>query len=149
MTDDGDLALVGINVADSCLVKSENESDVGWSWSSTQASTSRLPLLEPTVVVPNVNESAAPSSTSISSQRRPNNPEQVQEVMEWLIEIIPTLLDSGDDCRFYAEELVAIGFHPNCVTQCELQMDDLAFMKPLHQRYIYNEVTGRSHPWKP
>jgi hypothetical protein len=63
------------------------------------------------------------------------------------LNIIPSLCLK--DSKAYARELFYIGFDPACVTQCELQLDDLHFMKLLHQRYLYNEVTGNGHPWDP
>lgn len=84
-------------------------------------------------------ESAQPSHGS-------DDDEAVEAVGEWLSEIIPTLRDA-ENLR-YSQELVAIGFDPGCVTQCELTWEDLSFMKLLHRRYLYNEITGQDHPWE-
>ena len=84
-------------------------------------------------------ESARPSHDS-------DDDEAVEAVGEWLSDIIPTLRDA-DNVR-YSQELVAIGFDPGCVTQCELTWEDLGFMKLLHRRYLYNEITGQDHPWE-
>jgi hypothetical protein len=72
--------------------------------------------------------------------------EVIGSIGEWLSELIPTLRDT-DNVK-YARELVDIGFDPGCVTQCELTWDDLSFMKLLHRRYLYNEITGQDHPWE-
>jgi len=68
------------------------------------------------------------------------------EIKEWLLSIIPTL--NQQDVDLYTRGLNEIGFHPACVTMSELQFEDLAFMKILHARYIFNEVTGIEHPWE-
>jgi len=68
------------------------------------------------------------------------------EIKEWLLSIIPTL--NQQDVDLYTRGLNEIGFHPACVTMSELQYEDLAFMKILHQRYVFNEVTGIEHPWE-
>ena len=70
----------------------------------------------------------------------------LSEIKEWLLSIIPTL--NQQDVDLYTRGLNAIGFHPACVTMSELQYEDLAFMKVLHARYIFNEVTGIEHPWE-
>ena len=70
----------------------------------------------------------------------------LSEIKEWLLSMIPTL--NQQDVDLYTRGLNAIGFHPVCVTMSELQFEDLAFMKILHQRYIFNEVTGIEHPWE-
>ena len=61
---------------------------------------------------------------------------------EWLLEIIPTLDES--DLGTYAEGLTNIGFHPHSL--CDLQYEDLDFMKVLHRRCVYKEITGQGHP---
>ena len=70
----------------------------------------------------------------------------LSEIKEWLLSIIPTL--NQQDVDLYTRGLIEIGFHPACVTMSELQYEDLAFMKVLHARYIFNEVTGIEHPWE-
>lgn len=70
----------------------------------------------------------------------------LSEIKEWLLSIIPTL--NQQDVDLYTRGLNEIGFHPACVTMSELQYEDLAFMKILHARYIFNEVTGIEHPWE-
>eukprot|EP00985_Skeletonema_marinoi_P016155 scaffold8609_cov101-Skeletonema_marinoi.AAC.1 len=68
------------------------------------------------------------------------------EIQEWLFSIIPAL--NEQDAESYSRGLDAIGFNPGCVTMCELQIEDLGFMKVLHRRYLFNEVTGNEHPWE-
>ena len=70
----------------------------------------------------------------------------ISEIKDWLISIIPALNDQ--DAISYSMGLDAIGFNPCCVTMCELQFEDLVFMKVLHRRYLFNEVTGIEHPWE-
>ena len=72
--------------------------------------------------------------------------ELLSDVKEWLVTIIPKL--NGNDVDEYARGLSGIGFHPECVTMCELNYDDLDFMKVLHRRYLFNEITGIEHPWE-
>lgn len=68
-------------------------------------------------------------------------------VKEWLLELLPNL--DIYDVESYAEGLSNIGFDPNCKSQCELQYDDLDFMRVLHRRYIYKEIMGEGHPFEP
>ena len=70
----------------------------------------------------------------------------LSEIEEWLLSIIPAL--NEQDAESYSRGLDAIGFNPGCVTMCELQLEDLDFMKVLHRRYLFNEVTGNEHPWE-
>lgn len=68
-------------------------------------------------------------------------------IKEWLLELLPNL--DIYDVELYAEGLTNIGFDLNCKSQCELQYDDLDFMRVLHRRYLYNEITGKGHPFEP
>ncbi|KAL7539355.1 hypothetical protein ACHAXR_009208 [Thalassiosira sp. AJA248-18] len=68
------------------------------------------------------------------------------DIKDWLLSVIPKL--NENDIESYTQGLSNIGFHPDCATMCELKYDDLDFMKVLHQRYIFNEVTGIEHPWE-
>lgn len=70
----------------------------------------------------------------------------LSEIQEWLLSIMPAL--TQQDAESYSRGLNEIGFNPGCVTMCELQFEDLAFMKVLHRRYLFNEVTGNDHPWE-
>jgi len=72
--------------------------------------------------------------------------ETLTKIEEWLLSIIPTL--NPNDVRAYAFGLDEIGFKPDCITQCELRYEDLTFMKVLHRRYLFNEVTGVEHPFE-
>ena len=53
------------------------------------------------------------------------------------------------DLEAYAEGLTGIGFLPSCPSQCEVRYDDLDFMRVLHRRYLYREITGEGHPFEP
>ena len=70
----------------------------------------------------------------------------LSEIQEWLLSIMPAL--TQQDADSYSRGLDAIGFNPGCVSMSELQFEDLAFMKVLHRRYLFNEVTGNDHPWE-
>ena len=72
--------------------------------------------------------------------------ESLSDVEDWLLSIIPKL--NPNDVRAYASGLDKIGFSPDCITQCELRYEDLNFMKVLHRRYLFNEVTGIEHPFE-
>ena len=128
LTDGGDLAMVGLNTATTADGVADNN-------------------IASTVVLTNTDDRDSYTTTITTKERLKNGPHELEEVMAWLLNTIPTL--STEVCTFYAHKLVSLGLHPECVTQCELQMDDLTFMKPLHQRYLYNEVTGDPHPWEP
>jgi len=72
--------------------------------------------------------------------------ESLSDIENWLLSIIPTL--NPNDVRAYTSGLDKIGFNPDCITQCELRYEDLTFMKVLHRRYLFNEVTGIEHPFE-
>mmetsp|Transcript_18810 Transcript_18810/g.40943 ORF Transcript_18810/g.40943 Transcript_18810/m.40943 type:complete len:295 (-) Transcript_18810:101-985(-) len=76
----------------------------------------------------------------------PNNDEDEKSLKAWLLATIPKL--NQHDLEAYSRELGEIGFHPECVTMCELKYEDLDFMKVLHRRYLFNEVSGIEHPWE-
>lgn len=134
LTDDGDLALIGFNVADS---SDDGEASIGNDvLSNTQDDCGNSVTTATTTTV-----------SMAGNERVDNDDQEIQEMADWLFECIPTLKD--DDYFYYADQLVSLGLNPNCITQCELRMEDLAFMKPLHQRYLFNEVTANPHPWQP
>ena len=67
---------------------------------------------------------------------------------EWMLEVLPSLEQS--DVQAYAEGLTNIGFNPTTLTSlCEMTYDDLSFMKVLHRRCVYKEITGKEHPFEP
>jgi hypothetical protein len=68
-------------------------------------------------------------------------------VKKWLLDVLPSL--DAYDLESYAEGLTNIGYNPSCPSQCELTYDDLEFMKLLHRRYLYREITGEGHPFIP
>ncbi len=68
-------------------------------------------------------------------------------VKEWLLETLPAL--DENDLSSYAAGLTDIGFNQECPSMCEIRYDDLDFMKTLHRRYLYNEITGQEHPFEP
>jgi len=94
------------------------------------------------------------SSSSSSSSQHYNNSDfdnhdandnshqrEVFEMEQWLqTDVMPTL--ERMYIKSYARNLVAIGFHPDCVTRFELTMEDLTFMKLLHRKFFYHEIIG-------
>lgn len=98
-----------------------------------------------------IGENVGERSNTIQQQNqytRSSNVDEtsLSEIQEWLLSIMPAL--TQQDAESYSRGLNAIGFNPSCVTMCELQFEDLAFMKVLHRRYLFNEVTGNEHPWE-
>ena len=162
LTDDGDFAILGVNVDDT---DDDDETTIprGQSLDGDLSS-----LLSGTIFVTETRSSASSSavqssllsSTESIMGQRPDiadekdsnnihyatNNEALGEIMEYLVEIMPTI--SEDDIESYAAGLGNIGFHPKCITMCELKLEDLDFMKVLHRRYFFNEVTGVEHPWE-
>lgn len=177
LTDDGDFAILGINVDD------DDEGSNGES--SLLSGASFLGSLldsKRTVQTPfgfgnlddnndlfaadalsgdfemntvNILEKDTNHLTSLASREEvpirvaPNDEQQMGEelsLQQWVLEVIPTLCEK--DAAVYARGLSQIGFHPQCVTQCELKWEDLHFMKLLHRRYLFHEVTGEGHPWE-
>mmetsp|Transcript_6598 Transcript_6598/g.14305 ORF Transcript_6598/g.14305 Transcript_6598/m.14305 type:complete len:390 (+) Transcript_6598:31-1200(+) len=95
----------------------------------------------------NSNSRSSNDTKTVTQQQNYEDDEtllSIQTIKEWLVELIPTLPDKELDA--YARGLDDIGFHPECITMSELQFEDLGFMKVLHQRYVFHEVTGVKHP---
>jgi hypothetical protein len=163
LTDDGDFAILGINACDSSD-DDNNDSSIGQSVGdlssllagTTFAGLNESPAVSQTLVVDgkrgNVIGEIGEQRQLQQQQQQPykNNGSAdkavLSEIKEWLLSIIPTL--NQQDVDLYTRGLNEIGFHPACVTMSELQFEDLAFMKILHARYIFNEVTGIEHPWE-
>lgn len=136
LTDDGDIALLGLNAM-------QPQSSLGGEVDADQ--TKLLSSLMQGQQAP-----ALPASDVQMGLKAMMPPEpsilEVEDMTMWLQDILPSLTD--DDCIYYAENLVALGFHFECVTQSELLLTDLAFMRPLHARYIFHEIKGMTHPPK-
>ena len=101
------------------------------------------------VVGENVGERSNGNDTQQQTQYTTNtavDEASLSEIQEWLLSIMPAL--NQQDAESYSRGLNAIGFNPGCVSMSELQFEDLAFMKVLHRRYLFNEVTGNDHPWE-
>jgi hypothetical protein len=78
------------------------------------------------------------ASLSESTPIGPNQDDKQQETLrEFLLSILSNLTHT--DLQNYAQGLVDIGFDPDCDSSRELQFDDLALMKRLHQKYFWNE----------
>lgn len=87
--------------------------------------------------------------SSVEDRVLPSNDtsqQQISDIEDWLLTIMPKLGEK--DIEVYARGLIGIGFHPECVTMCELKYEDLDFMRILHRRFLFNEVTGIEHPWE-
>ena len=98
---------------------------------------------------PSLSDSAIDKTQSDSASIASNyvtDEENLSNIEDWLLSIIPKL--NPNDVRAYAFGLDEIGFNPDCITQCELRYEDLNFMKVLHRRYLFNEVTGIEHPFE-
>lgn len=158
LNQDGDFLITGINGNDPLQGGDENEGSSSLVSSPSSPSlglklTSADDSIDMSVVARFKEAVDARSSTSdsIVASNVDESDDDADEgavgsVEEWLLQIIPTLQET--DSTRYARKLVAIGFDPGCVTQCELTWDDLEFMKSLHRRYLYNEITGQGHPWE-
>ena len=147
LSEDGDFLIVGINGGDP-LETTTDESN--YSASSPQSSPSfglRVASADDSIDLAAVQRFREERpSTETNAVDSDDDEEALESVGEWLSDIMPTLRHSDIDS--YAREFVAMGFHPGCVTQCELTWDDLGFMKMLHRRYLFNEMTGQDHPWE-
>lgn len=162
LNDDGDFLMVGINGVDPLEIATQDDEDNDGTLPTASQSTIPSFGLKLTSADDSIDMAAvqrfreqsevsridqvAQTKESAQPSHDSNDDEAVEAVGEWLSEIIPTLRDV-DNVR-YSQELVAIGFEPGCVTQCELTWEDLSFMKLLHRRYFYNEITGQDHPWE-
>ena len=154
LTDDGDLLITGIN-GDDPLQSDTNEEGSSLLSSSPPSPSFGLKLtsaddsIDMAAVARFKEQVAARDRPDRSAARANTNHADegaIGRVEEWLLQMIPTLQEV--DLTTYARDLVDIGFDPGCITQCELQWDDLGFMKLLHRRYIYKEITGEGHPWE-
>jgi hypothetical protein len=156
LNDDGDFLLYGINAEDPTSDKDTSDiSDIqmipgieALSFLGINSSYNDSPsTVTKTAPPPFPTASTDHTTTRNDDFISPDEEQIISDVEVWLLNIIPSLCLK--DSKAYARELFYIGFDPACVTQCELQLDDLHFMKLLHQRYFYNEVTGKDHPWDP
>jgi hypothetical protein len=143
LTDDGDFALLGINIDDAQSSSSPRDASGSTTDSSLLQSllggvskSSEAPILQqstppPVVVTPT--QSSFPRTHNVHL-------EQLERLEGWLLDMIPTL--HPGDVEHYAAGLAEIGFDPECESRFELLVDDLSFMKLLHRRFVYNEVTS-------
>ncbi|KAL7486431.1 hypothetical protein ACHAW6_015489 [Cyclotella cf. meneghiniana] len=171
LTDDGDFAIIGVNMVDPDEEDSDKTNNDGQTLGGDISARLTGTLYDGKTLnkksfssgTPidwqNVGSYSGASSVGSSYQGSvgPNHmrhenrnfaldDEDLREIKEWLLEIIPTL--SRGDVDKYSIGLSNIGFNPKCVTMCELTYEDLDFMKVLHRRYFFNEVTGVEHPWE-
>ncbi|KAL3799747.1 hypothetical protein HJC23_010397 [Cyclotella cryptica] len=171
LTDDGDFAILGVNMEDPDEEESDKTNNIGQALggdisalltgtifdgkpSNIKSYSTGTPIDWQNVGAYSDVSSAGSSPQSFTvpdGMRRDNvnfsqDDEALKEIKELLLEIIPTL--SPGDTDNYSIGLSNIGFHPKCVTMCELKYEDLDFMKVLHRRYFFNEVTGVEHPWE-
>ena len=156
LTDDGDFAILGVNMKDPDDDDDDDATIFSQSINGGFSSMAVGTIFDQT----SSQATIAPVSQTISSDyhitsskgNRPDvtkfsiNEEIKGEIREYLMEVMPTI--SQDDVESYSIRLGEIGFSPTCVTMCELKLEDLDFMKVLHRRYFFNEVTGIDHPWE-
>ena len=161
LTDDGDFAILGVNVDepddnDEKIIPKDERlgGDVSSLLSGTIFDTKSQSKAADTVQyksseyihVPMGQKATIAEERSFHKIHDVTNEEALGEIMEYIVELMPTI--SEDDIEYYAAGLNRIGFHPKCITMCELKLEDLDFMKVLHRRYFFNEVTGVEHPWE-
>jgi hypothetical protein len=155
LTDDGDFAILGVNMQDN--VDDDDNDTNPLTSSSGQDSLDMASFLTgtifdngaksvgksvDTVAVTESNNSLDRDTLRNTSQKirsqRTINPQTQADIAEYLTQIMPII--SKDEIEQYSIELDHIGFHPNCVSACELKLEDLDFMKVLHGRYFYKVV---------
>ena len=147
LSEDGDFLIVGINGGDPLETTSDESNYISSSPQSLPSFGLRVASADDSIDLAAVQRFREKRpSTGIIAVDSDDDEEALESVGEWLSEIMPTLRESDIDS--YTRKFVAIGFHPGCVTQCELTWDDLDFMKMLHRRYLFNEITGQDHPWE-
>lgn len=157
LTDDGDFAILGVNmqdpdedVDDTSSLGQSLDGDISSLLTGTifDGATKEISIsTSPSQRINGSTQQASNHQGTVDNKTTFNIDEEAQaEIMEYLMEIMPTV--SEDDIEQYSVGLSNIGFHPKCVTMCELKLDDLEFMKVLHRRYFFNEVTGAEHPWE-
>jgi hypothetical protein len=158
LTDDGDFAILGVNMQDpdedddATAPPTSGQSLDGTFLTGTifDGANGSANTDSDTVVTETLEQGA--ERTNVSGKKSPNQPtfttdkETQAEISEYLMEIMPTI--SKHDIETYSIQLGNIGFHPKCRTMCELTLDDLDFMKVLHARYFFKEVSGLDHPWE-
>lgn len=137
LTDDGDFAMTGINT-DHPVSRASHSSDAvpildGLSISGMGISSFDDPIAE--------RDDGFTSSDDVVDRR---GDDEIRRVEAWLSKLLPAL--NPNDLTAYSRELVSIGFDPECVSRFEVRFDDLRFMKLLHRRYVYSELTGAGHP---
>ena len=147
LSEDGDFLIVGINGGDPLETTSDESNCAASSPQSLPSFGLRVTSADDSIDLAAVQRfKEERPRTGINAVDSDDDEEALESVGEWLSEIMPTLRDA--DITRYARQFVAIGFDPSCVTQCELTWDDLDFMKMLHRRYLFNEITGQDHAWE-
>jgi len=151
LTDDGDFAIPGVNAGEI----TENESNkIDTSHASFNTGTSigwqgvgNMLFNEALLKSGRVDMGVGSANKYRDFRGNEIVPKVDPLVKAWLMESMPSL--NEDDMETYAEGLTTIGFHPQCASMCELKYEDLDFMKVLHRRYLYKEITGQDHPCEP
>ena len=149
LTDDGDFAISGVNIGQQQPQSSELGGDLASILGLSSVSAINDAAVEPpapvfpAMVSPTPLPAPVPTPVPEISVQKGQPPvvseEQLERVQEWLMTSIPTLMDN--DIELYADNLCLIGFDPECVSSGELLLEDLNFMKLLHQRYLYKQIT--------
>ena len=156
LTSDGDFLMAGINGEDpedepsidflsSLNNNPQNLSMDIWNSSPSKSQTeSEVPVQlerkEPVRMVERQSPSPLVPDVAITGY----DDEDLSSLEEFLRLMIPSL--SQADIQKYARGLMSIGYDPDCITSDEIRFEDLEFMKILHKRYFYREVTGDEPP---
>jgi hypothetical protein len=168
LNDDGDFLMVGINddaanlqywsdttteeknlsITAASVSRTSSASSLGLESNSDShiSSSTTTTALDPLRTLSSSTRDDVDDDDDVDSALLPPILATITRLHTWLLEIIPTL--SPADIQVYAAKLDDIGFDPECKTQCELLYDDLDFMKLLHRRYLFKEVSGQDHPWE-
>ena len=168
LNEDGDFALVGINMDEPTTVYNEESSrrptnylDTLMSPSPPSTSAARNEIDERFLGLMRTSDLGSTTSslkketfqkrqspttarwTASQTESDDANPEMTHKIIGFLEDIFPSL--SEPELHRYATGLQAIGFDPNCELRFYLQEQDLDFMKVLHRRYFVAEIVGTTH----
>ena len=152
LTDDGDFAIFGVNADEN--PEEEESAAVPSIFDSVNTGTAigsqgvgGMHFNEPMLQSGRVDLGAGSDNRFRDFRGNAIVPKVDPTVKEWLLETLPSLEE--DDLAAYADGLSNLGFNPQCASLCELRYEDLDFMKVLHRRYLYKEITGEEHPFEP
>ena len=148
LTDDGDFAIFGLNAEETSDIEQTKSNDgMNTGTAIGSALVGNMLFNEDILKSGRVDMGVGTANKYRDFRGNEIVPKVDPSVKEWLLEILPAL-DESDQIS-YAEGLTDIGFNPKCPSLCEIRYDDLDFMKVLHRRYLYKEITGQEHPFEP